>query len=104
MGCHVLLQGTLPDSGIKPSSPALQADALISEPLGKLLSGFLPANHLSSQKQEIEIQVTVQVTEGISLVGSKPDPRPEMLPYFPLQGHRGQKPDRFPKAHERAVS
>ena len=28
--------GDLPDSGIKPRSPALQADALISEPPGKL--------------------------------------------------------------------
>ena len=28
-------QGELPDSGIKPGSPALQADALPSEPQGK---------------------------------------------------------------------
>ena len=35
MGCHVLLQGDLPDPGIKPGSPALQADSLQSEPLGK---------------------------------------------------------------------
>ena len=104
MCCHFLLQGNLPDPGIEPRSPALQADALTSEPLGKLLSGFLPAYHLSSQKQEIEIQVTTQVTEGISLVGSLPDPRPEMLTCFPLHGHRGQKPDRFPKAHEHTVS
>ena len=27
--------GDLPDSGIKPGSPAFQADALTSEPLGK---------------------------------------------------------------------
>ena len=27
--------GDLPDSGIEPRSPALQADALTSEPLGK---------------------------------------------------------------------
>ena len=31
--------GDLPDPGIKPGSPALQADALPSEPPGKL-SGF----------------------------------------------------------------
>ena len=35
VGCHFLLQGNLPDPGIKPRSPALQADALISEPPGK---------------------------------------------------------------------
>ena len=27
--------GALPDPGIEPGSPALQADALLSEPLGK---------------------------------------------------------------------
>ena len=33
--------GDLPHSGIKPGSPALQADALPSEPPGKPLMGFL---------------------------------------------------------------
>ena len=31
MGCHFLLQGNLPDPGIKPRSPALQVDTLPSE-------------------------------------------------------------------------
>ena len=36
VGCHLLLQGDLPDPGIKPGSPALQANSLPkSEPLGK---------------------------------------------------------------------
>ena len=35
MGCHFLLQGNLPDPGIEPGSPALQADALPSESPGK---------------------------------------------------------------------
>ena len=35
VGCHFLLQGNLPDPGIKPGSPTLQADALPSEPPGK---------------------------------------------------------------------
>ena len=35
MGCHFLLQGNLPDPVIEPGSPALQADALPSEPPGK---------------------------------------------------------------------
>ena len=30
--------GDLPDPGIKPGSPAFQADALLSEPLGKPIS------------------------------------------------------------------
>ena len=35
VGCHALLQGNLPNSGIKPRSPTLQADSLTSEPSGK---------------------------------------------------------------------
>ena len=35
VGCHSLLQGDLPNPGIKPRSPALQADSLPSEPIGK---------------------------------------------------------------------
>ena len=37
VGCHSLLQGNLPDPGIKPRSPALQTDSLLSEPPGKTL-------------------------------------------------------------------
>ena len=36
MSSRSLLQGNLPDSGIKSKSPALQADSLPSEPPGKL--------------------------------------------------------------------
>ena len=32
VGCHSLLQGDLPNPGIEPGSPALQADSLPSEP------------------------------------------------------------------------
>ena len=35
MGCHALLWGNLPNPGIEPSSPTLQADSLLSEPPGK---------------------------------------------------------------------
>ena len=35
MGCHSLLQGDLPNPVLEPVSPALQADSLPSEPLGK---------------------------------------------------------------------
>ena len=36
VGCHSLLQGNLPDSGIRPRSSAEQADSLLFEPPGKL--------------------------------------------------------------------
>ena len=35
VGCHSLLQGIFPDPGIKPRSPALQADSLPAELPGK---------------------------------------------------------------------
>ena len=35
MSCHFPLQGNLPDPGVELRSPALQADALTSEPPGK---------------------------------------------------------------------
>ena len=35
VGCHALPPGDLPDLGIKPWTPALQADSLPSEPPGK---------------------------------------------------------------------
>ena len=35
VGCHALLQGTLPVPGIKARSPIFQADSLLSEPPGK---------------------------------------------------------------------
>ena len=35
VGCHSLLQGDLPNPGIEPRSPVLEADALTSEPPGK---------------------------------------------------------------------
>ena len=38
VGCHFLLQGSLPDPGIKSSSPALQADAPLSH------QGSLPSS------------------------------------------------------------
>ena len=41
VGCHFLLQGDLPDPGIEPGSPALEADDLTSDPPGK------PKNHTS---------------------------------------------------------
>ena len=42
VGCHALLQGHLPNSGIEPRFPALQVDSLLSEPPGKPPSHFKP--------------------------------------------------------------
>ena len=41
MGCHSLTPGDFPDPGIKPGSPALQADSLLLEPPGKSMGGKL---------------------------------------------------------------
>ena len=35
VGCYALLQGNLPNKGIKPRYPALQMNSLLSEPPGK---------------------------------------------------------------------
>ena len=35
--------GDLPDPGIEPGSPTLQADSLLSEPPGKPVRGGIPA-------------------------------------------------------------
>ena len=35
VGCHAVLQGDLPNPGIEPSAPALQADSLPTELPGK---------------------------------------------------------------------
>ena len=64
MGCHFLLLGNLPDPGIKPRSPALQADALTSEPPGKLnkvyklhLKLYLKITHCLAKEFNIVIQM-----------------------------------------------
>ena len=43
VGCHLLFPslGDLPDPGIEPMSPVLQADSLLSEPPGKPLLMFM---------------------------------------------------------------
>ena len=40
--------GNLPDPGIEPRSPTLQADALLSEPPGKSLCPYYFIKHISS--------------------------------------------------------
>ena len=43
VGCHALLQGSLPDPGIKPRSTTLQVDSLSLAP-GKLSCGAQASN------------------------------------------------------------
>ena len=54
-GCHALPQGNLPNPGIEPRSPALQADSAPSEPPGKNL-------HLTNHKYPPELSVLKQHT------------------------------------------
>ena len=46
MGCNALLQGSSPNPGIEPRSPASQADSLPSEPQGKPLFSKLARKSL----------------------------------------------------------
>ena len=50
-GLSCLPAGNLPDPGIEPGSPVLQADSLLSEPPGKLHDNKL---RLLDQKSEVE--------------------------------------------------
>ena len=56
---HILLQGNLPDPGIKAGSPALQVDSLLSEPPGEpspQTSHIIPFNNLYQTPTELSIQ------------------------------------------------
>ena len=53
-GCHSLPQGNLPDPGLEPGSPALQADSLPSELLGKPL--------LVLREMQVKITMTYHYT------------------------------------------
>ena len=46
VGIHVLLQGGLPNPGIEPRSPKLQANSLPSEPPGKPYQETITPVHL----------------------------------------------------------
>ena len=51
LGCHALLQGNLPNPGIKSRSSTLQADSLPSEPPGKVASINLSSLFISGQTE-----------------------------------------------------
>ena len=54
VGCHSLLQGNLPNPGIEPRSPALQADCLPSEPPGELPA--IPLLDIHPREMKIDVQ------------------------------------------------
>ena len=64
-GLPFLSPGDLPDPGIKPGSPALQEDFLLSEPPGKLLSNSQPVFYVQVNE---EIQDLNQVSLLIGFV------------------------------------
>ena len=55
MGCHFLLQGNLPNPGIKPRFPTLQADSLPAEPQGK------PRNTGKKERKKVRLLSCVQL-------------------------------------------
>ena len=61
VGCQALLQGNLPNPGIEPGSPALQADSLSSEPPGKPF--------LSIGKKKVNIRYSSRCQETHRLFG-----------------------------------
>ena len=73
VGCHAPTPGDLPNPGIKPWSPALQADSLLSEPPGKPKDFWNPGrlrnlNQVSSHHSNRSI-----ISQGASASDSKND-------------------------------
>ena len=62
VGSHCLLEG-LPDPGIEPRSPALQADSLPSEPSGKPI---VPDEYLLNMKKE---EIMHRLTQSFPSLG-----------------------------------
>ena len=50
-GLPFLSPGDRPNPGTEPRSPAFQADSLLSEPPGKLLTGLPTYNHMKNKNQ-----------------------------------------------------
>ena len=66
--------GDLPDPGIEPGSPALQADTLLSEPPGKLTGQLQTKNlmvfgrfeHKHLNKRELDLDALLSCGPGIT--------------------------------------
>ena len=64
-----LLQGNLPNPGMEPRSPALQADSLPAEPPGKLLRFSNPTpGHTSTQNSNSKRHMHPTFTEALVTV------------------------------------
>ena len=75
VGCHALLQGNLPNLGIEPRSPVLQADCLLSEPPGKpknagVGSLFLLQRNLLTQQSNWGLLLCRQIPYQLSYPGT----------------------------------
>ena len=58
VGCHFLLQGDLPDPGVKPTSPRLAGRFFTTESLGK------PRTDFENQKQHLRSLFQNHTAEG----------------------------------------
>ena len=91
MDCHALLQGNLPNPGIEPRSPALQADSLPSEPPRKpkntgvgslsLLQGNFP-----TWESNQDLLHCRQILYQLSYQGSPPHKLCNLILIVTLQG------------------
>ena len=84
MGCHSLHPGDLPDPGIKPGSPALQADSLPSEPPGKGRENQYP-ELLQYITLEVQFQQKIMRHTNKQKVGGK-----SIQQKLSVKGHRYQ--------------
>ena len=66
MACHFLLQGNLPDPGIEPRSPPLQADVLPSDPLRNAIFD----NIINVLKLLLQIYIHIHIYIHIYNVGT----------------------------------
>ena len=68
--------GYPPDPGIKPGSPALQTDSLLSEPPGKLRLWGKPLGQSGADLNQIHYEYRVEVMyrfKGLDLVNKTPE-------------------------------
>ena len=72
VGCYAFLQGNLPNPGIKPKSPTLRGDSLLSEPPRK------PNLDSVLKSRDITLPTKVHIVKAMffqqSLTGMRPEP------------------------------
>ena len=68
VGCHALLQRNLPDPGIEPGSPALQAYSFQSEPPGK--PEFKPRSIKKKKNKKPKTLLTLPAFLGSNVIDS----------------------------------